>query len=65
VAQILQDTPTDKCEQLQRPIGYLVQQFTKSAPESLFALMDEMGREARSKGLTPEILDSILRDENG
>ncbi len=27
-------------------------------------LMDEMGREAESRGLTPEVLDSILKDED-
>ncbi|HLX60003.1 MAG TPA: hypothetical protein VKX17_01855 [Planctomycetota bacterium] len=30
---------------------------------SLEEIMDEMSREAQSRGLTPEILESILKDE--
>lgn len=62
-AQALQTTSPEKQALLHQMIGYLVQQFVESTPESLFALMDDMSREAAANGLTPEILESILRDE--
>jgi len=62
-AYALQTSPPEKQALLHQMIGYMVQQFVDSTPESLLALMDEMGREARANGLTPEILESILRDE--
>lgn len=62
-ALALQTTPIEKKALLNQMIGYLVQQFVDSTPESLFALMDDMSREAKANGLTPAILDSILSDE--
>lgn len=62
-ALALQTTPSEKKALLNQMIGYLVQQFVDSTPESLFALMDDMSREAKANGLTPAILDSILSDE--
>jgi hypothetical protein len=34
----------------------------KAAAEELIRYMDELGREAEARGLTPEILDDILHD---
>lgn len=62
-ALALQTTPSEKQELLRQLIGYLVQQFVESTPDSLFALMDDMSRSARAKGLTPEILEAIVRNE--
>jgi len=62
-AQALQTTSLEKQALLYQMIGYLVQQFVDSTPESLFALMDDMSREAKANGLMPEILESLLRDE--
>ncbi|MBP7962716.1 MAG: hypothetical protein KBG20_03095 [Caldilineaceae bacterium] len=62
-AYALQTTSPEKQALLHQMIGYLVQQFVDSTPESLFALMDEMSREAEINGLTPEILEAILDDE--
>lgn len=63
IAQIFQSIPVEQREQLHGLIGYLVQQYTASTPEALFALMDDMAREAKANGLTEEHLDSILNDE--
>lgn len=62
-AYAYETTSPEKQALLNQMIGYLVQQFVDSTPESLFALMDEMSREAAANGLTPEILESILNDE--
>ena len=34
----------------------------RDAAEDLIRTMDEIGREAQARGLTPEILDDILND---
>jgi hypothetical protein len=41
---------------------WLAELFADELP-SLEKLMDEIGRKAQARGLTPEILESILRDE--
>lgn len=41
--------------------GFQLAEFQHS-PESLEKVMDDMGREAHERGLTPEILDSILHE---
>ena len=41
-----------------------LREFAKYSPQSLLALMDEMSQEARSKGMTPELLESLLADED-
>lgn len=61
-ASAYQMTSPEKQALLRQMLGYFVQQFVDSTPESLFALMDEMSQEAELNGLTPEILESILSD---
>ena len=58
--QLFAAAPADRRAQLSLLIGDLIEQFAGSTPAALFALMDEMSREADQNGLTPEILDSIL-----
>jgi hypothetical protein len=55
--------PLEKREWLEMLVNLLVKEFAKYSPQSLLALMDEMSQEARSKGMTPEILESLLADE--
>ncbi len=62
-AQLYQSTPEDKRVRLRKLIGYLVEEFAESTPQTLLSLMDEMSREAEAKGLTPEILASILNND--
>ena len=58
-AQLYQLTPERKRIQLRKLIGFLVQEFAESTPESLLTLMDEMSSEAEAKGLAPEILELL------
>jgi hypothetical protein len=44
-------------------LGLRLKELTSSPPRSLRTVMNEMGTEAEKKGLTPEILDSLLNDE--
>jgi hypothetical protein len=62
-AQAYQAAPEDRRERVQKLISVVLQEFTETTPHSLLSLMDEMSREAKTKGLTPEILDNILKDE--
>jgi hypothetical protein len=62
-AQAYQSTPEDRRERLQKLISVMLREFTETTPHSLLLLMDDMSREAKARGLTPEILDSILKDE--
>lgn len=55
--------PLEKREWLAMLVNLVVSEFANYSPQSLLALMDEMSREARSNGLTPEILESLLADE--
>jgi hypothetical protein len=42
-------------------LGLWLRELAAREPESLRKVMDEAGREAQAKGLTPEILDSLLK----
>jgi hypothetical protein len=63
LAQLFASAPADRRAQLGLLISDLIEQFAASTPTSLFALMDEMSREADRNGMTPEVLDAILSDE--
>ena len=62
-AQLLDAASADRRAQLNLLIRSLIEQFAEGTPAALFTLMDEMSREANQNGMTPEILDAILRDE--
>jgi hypothetical protein len=63
IVQAYNRAPRERQERLQKLIAVMVEQFADSSPQSLFTLMDEMSDEAARKGLTEEILASILQDE--
>lgn len=63
IAQRYAASTEAKRARLRKLIAYLVQEFTESTPQSLLASMDEMSSEAAANGLTPEILESILHDD--
>lgn len=50
---------------MQAMLSLRLQDLTGSPVKSLRKVIDTMSREAQESGLTPEILGSILRDENG
>ncbi len=39
-----------------------LREYTKADPSSLQKMMDELSQKARDRGLTPDILDSILKE---
>ncbi len=62
-AKLYEVVPEAKRRRLRQLIGFMVQEFMESTPQSLLTLMGEMSQEAAAKGLTPEILESILDND--
>jgi hypothetical protein len=48
---------------IQLLLSLRLQDLTTSQGKSLKTVMDEIGARAEARGLTPEILESLLRDE--
>ncbi len=62
-ARVFNDAPQGDKEKLQALFEILAKQYAEADSESLKRVMDEISGNAQSRGLTPEILDSILADE--
>ena len=62
-ARLFNDSPQSDKEKLQALVGIWLKRSPKADVASLIRTMDEIGRNARARGLTPEILESILADE--
>jgi hypothetical protein len=60
VAKAYRDADADLRNQLDLILDLRLREAFESS-ESLQTLMREIGRKARDRGLTPEILDSILK----
>jgi hypothetical protein len=63
IVRAYESTSSEQRERLQQLIGFMLQEFATSTPQSLLSLIDDMSQEAAASGLTPEILDSLLEDE--
>ena len=48
---------------LQLLLSLRLRELTTRAARPLKEVMDEIGRDAEARGLTPEILESLLRDD--
>ena len=48
---------------LQLLLGLRLRELTSRPARPLKEVMDEIGRYAEAQGLTPDVLDSLLRDE--
>ena len=62
-AEVYSLAPLEKREWLEMLVNLLVREFARYSPQSLLVLMNDMSREAKSNGLTPELLESLLADE--
>jgi hypothetical protein len=62
-AQAFNSVSAEEREKLQVLLGIWLKEYAKADTSSLKETMDEIGRSAQSRGLTPEILQSILEDE--
>ena len=49
-------------QKLQLLLSLRLQELTSAPDKSLQTVMDEIGRAAEARGLTPEVLETLLRD---
>jgi hypothetical protein len=59
--QAFKSASTTEQEKLQVLLGMLLKEYARADTSSLKATMDEISEKAQSRGLTPEILASILK----
>jgi hypothetical protein len=62
-AEAFANMPVKDQEAIKRLLGLRLQDLVAHANKSLLDVMDEMSRNAEARGLTPEILESVLRGE--
>lgn len=62
-AQEFSDAPPDVQRKLQLLLGIRLRELTRSPARPLSEVMDDIGRQAEARGLTPEILGELIRDE--
>jgi hypothetical protein len=62
-ARAFSEASVDDRRKLQLLLRLRLRELTARPARPLKEVMDEMGRYAEAHGLTPEILESLLRDE--
>ena len=62
-ARAFRSASADEQEKLQTLMSVLLREYAKTDATSLKRTMDEIGKRAQERGLTPELLDSILKGE--
>lgn len=63
VARFYNDAPPTDKQKLQALLGNWLKHYAEADVDSLKKVMDEMSQNSGERGLTPEILDSLLSDE--
>ena len=63
-ARVFRDSPPETQEELARLFAHRLRVASPGPRQSLDEIMDEIGNQAQARGMTPEILRSILEDEN-
>ncbi len=63
VARVYNEAPQPEKQKLQALFGSWLKHYAETDVSSLKRTMDEITRNAKTKGLTPEILESLLTDE--
>ena len=62
-AQVFRSASTAEQEKLQELFGIWLKEYARADSSSLKETMNDISRKAQSKGLSPEILDTILGEE--
>ena len=62
-AQVFNAAPAADREKLQMLLGVWLKEYARADTASLKGTMDEISESAQSRGLTPEILEAILKEE--
>jgi hypothetical protein len=62
-ARAFSEASSEERRKLQLLLRLRLRELTSRPTRPLKDVMDDIGREAAARGLTPEILESLLRDE--
>lgn len=62
-AKAFAEAPPSEQRKLQLLLSLRLQELTARPNRTLQSVMDEISRAAEARGLTPEILETLLRDE--
>jgi hypothetical protein len=62
-AQVFKSASAEEREKLQVLLGIWLKEYARADSASLKDTMNEISREAQNRGLTPEILESILEED--
>jgi hypothetical protein len=63
VARAFKSVSEEQRAKLQILLGIWLQEFSRTDDSTLQQTMDEIGNNAESRGLTPEVLETILGQE--
>lgn len=63
VAKAFATASTEEQRKIELLLRLRLQDLTLGPQRPLKAVMDEIGEQAEARGLTPEILEALLRDE--
>jgi hypothetical protein len=62
-ARAYEGASAEEKRKLQLLLSLRLREIISGPPKPLTEIMDKMGAEAQARGLTPEILDSLMHDE--
>jgi hypothetical protein len=62
-AQAFAEAPAEERRKIELLLSLRLRELTAGSNRPLKQIMDEIGQEAEKRGLTPEILESLLNDE--
>ena len=62
-ARVFSEAPAEERRKLQLLLGLRLRELTAGPTRPLKEIMDEIGTRAEARGLTPEVLESLLHDE--
>ena len=62
-ARIYSTASADEQQKLQLLLRLRLRELTSHPQRPLSEIMDEIGRQAEARGLTPDLLDSLLHDD--
>lgn len=62
-ARIYSTASADEQQKLQLLLLLRLRELTSQPQRSLSEIMDEIGTQAEARGLTPDLLDSLLHDD--
>ena len=62
-ARLFNTAPPEEQKKMEVLVSLWLKEIASADARSLKEVMDEIGKEAHHRGMTPEILDSILNDK--